>query len=109
MSNFAIQADMTVLGGNGEGGFVFRNENTVSYYLRVDLDGTYELANQMHLLASGFSSVIHQGLYQTNRLTIVAQKHIIYLYINGQLITKVNDTAVVGKIDPSYLPWFPSF
>jgi hypothetical protein len=32
-------------------------------------------------------------LYQTNRLTIVAQKHIIYLYINGQLITKVDDTS----------------
>lgn len=49
--------------------------------------------DQTHLLASGFSSVINKGLHQTNRLTIVAQKHSIYLYINGQFITEVNDSG----------------
>jgi hypothetical protein len=42
-------------------------------------------------LAKGFSSVIKMGLNQTNLLTIIAQRHRIYVYINGQLITDVVD------------------
>ncbi len=93
-----MQADMTVSSGDGQAGFVFRNQNAVSYYLYLGLDGTYGLSLEktssgLHLLTSGFTSVIKEGLHRTNRLTIVAQKHSIYLYINDQFITQVDDSG----------------
>ncbi|HEY4032925.1 MAG TPA: basic secretory protein-like protein [Ktedonobacteraceae bacterium] len=93
MSNFAMQADMIVDSGNSVAGFVFRNGNTASYHFQIYLNGTYELMEQTHLLASGFSAAVSQGLEHSNKLTVVAQKHTIYLYINGQFIAKVDDSS----------------
>src|SRR2546430_11212148 len=48
-------------------------------------------------LAKGISSVIKMGLNQTNQLTIIAQKHTIYVYINHLLVTEVVDSTLDRK------------
>ncbi|HEY4032611.1 MAG TPA: NB-ARC domain-containing protein, partial [Ktedonobacteraceae bacterium] len=47
LSNFAMQADMTIVHGSG-GGFIFRmnNQDNTEERLRVSPDGTYDLVNQ---------------------------------------------------------------
>ena len=88
LSNFAIQADMTILSGDG-GGFIFRNNTNAQYRLHITLDGTFDLVDQTNIGPNGFSPAIRKGLKQTNRVTIIAQQHLISVYINGQLILKV--------------------
>lgn len=107
ISNFAMQADMTITAGAG-GGFVFRANNTgaTGDRLRVSPDGTYDLVNQTKQLASGFSFAIKQGLNQTNQLTIIEQKYTISLYINKQFITQVDDPNFsYGKLGVLALDW----
>lgn len=93
MSNFAVQADMTFVQGDGGGGFVFRLDDPNQYRFRVSPDGSYDLVSQNKTLISDFSQAVRQGLNKTNRLTIIAQKHTIYLYINGQFIAQADDNS----------------
>src|SRR5207237_289183 len=101
MSNFTMQADMTFVKGGGGGGFVFHassHENR-QYSFHVSPDGTYDLRNQTQILTSGSSRAVKRGFNHTNQLTIIAQKHTIYAYINGQFITQVDDnTANYGMV-----------
>jgi hypothetical protein len=109
VSNFAIQADMTIIHGD-VGGLIFRwntTQNDASkpsyrFHLHSDADstfGTFDLASQNNRLTFGWDSAIKQGYNQTNRLTIIAQKHTIYLYINSQFITQVDDSiSSYGKV-----------
>ncbi len=92
LSNFAIQADMTIVHGDG-GGFIFRSDSNMerNERLRVSPNGTYDLVNQTNTLISGSSPAIKQGHNQTNQLTIVAQKHTIYVYINSEFIGQIDD------------------
>ncbi|HWS83624.1 MAG TPA: NB-ARC domain-containing protein, partial [Ktedonobacteraceae bacterium] len=90
VSNFAVQTNMTIIQGDG-GGFIFRAGDYEAYRFRVSSNGTYNLVDSTQTLAKGFSSVIKMGLNQTNLLTIIAQRHRIYIYINRQLITEVVD------------------
>jgi transcriptional regulator with XRE-family HTH domain len=90
VSNFAVQTNITIIHGDG-GGFVFRAGDYEAYRFRVSSNGTYDLVDSTQTLAKGFSSVIKMGLNQTNLLTIIAQRHRIYVYINRQLITEVVD------------------
>jgi len=95
LSNFAMQADMTIVSGDG-GGFIFRYDwrSNTYYRLRVSPDGSFDLVNRTDMLAaSSFSPAIRQGFNRTNHLTIIAQKHTIYLYINNQFITQLDDNA----------------
>jgi hypothetical protein len=92
MSNFAIQADMTFVKGDGGGGFIFRSDNSNQQRFRVSPDGTYDVVDQTRSLISNFSQAVRQGLNQTNQLTIIEQKHTIYVYINGQFVTQVDDS-----------------
>jgi len=69
------------------------SNNDTQYRFRVSPDGSYDLVNQTHPLTAGFTSVVRQGFNQTNQLTIIAQKQMIYVYINGQLITEINDNS----------------
>ena len=98
VSNFAIQADMTILSGDG-GGFAFRWNTDAQYHFQMASDGTFDLVNQTNIGPSGFSPAIRQGLNQANRVAIIAQKHTIYVYVNGQLIIEVdgNSTYVNGQ------------
>jgi len=104
LSNFAMQADMTIIHGNG-GGFIFRmnNQDNTQERLRVSPDGTYDLVNRTKILASGFSSAIKQGL---NQLTVIVQKHTFYVYINSHFITQVDDnSSSYGGIGVLALDW----
>ena len=55
---------------------------------------------------TSISPAIKAGYNQTNRLAIMAQKHTIYLYINSQFITQVDDknltSGTVGVMTSSY-------
>ena len=93
VSNFAMQADLTFVSGDG-GGFIFRLKRQSTHYrFRLLPNGNFDLASPSHTLVSNFNTAIREGYNQTNQLTIIAQKHTIYAYINGQLITNVNDTT----------------
>ncbi|HEX3642664.1 MAG TPA: NB-ARC domain-containing protein [Ktedonobacteraceae bacterium] len=107
LSNFAIQADMTIVHGGG-GGFVFRfnSDHFTGDRLRVSPDGSYDIVNQNKSLVSGYSLAFKQGLKQSNRLTIIVQKHTIYFYINNQFITQVDDSSLnYGAVGVLALDW----
>jgi len=97
LSNFAMQADMTIV--HGQVYLFFRSDPEIrsDEEFQVYPAGVYRLyisdRHYTHGIYSGFSSAIRQGLNQTNQLTIIAQKHTIYLYINKQFITQVDDST----------------
>ena len=93
LSNFAVQTNMTIIHGDG-GGFVFRAGDNGAYCFDVSSDGSYDLVDSKQVLAKGISSAAKIGLNQTNQLTIIAQKHTIYVYINHQLVTEVVDNTL---------------
>jgi hypothetical protein len=93
LSNFAVQANMTIIHGDG-GGFIFRAGDNGAYRFRMSSDGTYDLVNGNHMLAKGSSSAVKMGPNQTNLLAIIVQRHTIYVYINRQLVTKVVDSTL---------------
>jgi len=121
LSNFAIQADITVASGDAAG-FFFRSDGN-GHYLGIYLypngwynlwkpaqksESTYNPSDPYHELASAFSPAIKQGLNQTNRLTVVVHKYTIYLYINSQFITQAADnTLSSGSIGPMISPYTP--
>lgn len=97
--NFALEVSMTILKGD-EGGVIFRGNDAASqfYYFRVGRDGLYSLIvakDNTHNtpLAYDSSKAIKTGAGQTNLLTIVAKGSSIYLYINKQFVTSVNDAT----------------
>jgi hypothetical protein len=102
LHNFAYQATITITQGD-EGGLMFRANTSslheISYYFLVGQDGTYSLFlqngsfTQLEPLRHDASSVIKQEQGQANVLTVIARDDQIYLYINGQYITGVRDTA----------------
>jgi len=101
LSNFTIQADITIVHGS-EAGIFFRCENDINYSaVFLFPNGTYELVKQNEVVASSSSSAIKQGLNQTNQLTIIVQKHTFYVYINGQFIAQFDDkTSSYGTVGP---------
>lgn len=91
LCNLGYQVQMTTLSGDG-GGLIFRSA-TNGYRFRVGPDGTYDLAGTTASNPSGSSAAIQKGINATNQLTVIAQGSKISLYINGQYITSVNDSA----------------
>lgn len=104
-SNFAFQAQMTIIRGD-EGGLIFRSNNTNSnfYYFRIGHDGYYALFlsknNKLDsTLAEDASSAINTTLGQTNTLTIIARSSTLYFFVNKQFVASVNDnTFTAGSI-----------
>jgi serine/threonine protein kinase len=92
VSNFIYQAQMTVLQGDG-GGLIFRSNSSGFYRFRVSTDGTYDLVDQAVVLVNGSSPAIKTGAGQTNILKVVARGNALSLYVNGQLLTTVHDSA----------------
>lgn len=92
ISNFAYQVQMTITSGNG-GGIVFRDANQQMYRFRIGSDGSYALASQDKVLATGTNTAIKTGLNQTNELMVIAQNQQISIYVNKQSLASVNDTA----------------
>jgi len=108
VSNFAFQAQMTIIKGNA-GGLIFRlnfgASSLNSYLFLIDRLGDYRLVaiqnnNNVKQLANGLSSAINMGLNQSNLLTVIARGSNFYLYVNRQNITSVGDntfsSGVVG-------------
>jgi hypothetical protein len=101
-SNFAFQAQMTIIKGDG-GGLIFRNTTNASYIFRVGIDGTSDLISTTGrgtiLLFSGSSLAIHKGANQPNELTVIAIGDAIFLYVNGQYLGSVTDNiSLSGQI-----------
>jgi hypothetical protein len=111
-SNFVFEVQMKIIKGDA-GGVIFRADTTSNkfYVFDVGQDGTYEIfsctANSCdHTLTSGTSTVIKQGLNQTNLIAVIAQGSIIGLYVNHQLIDHVDDrTYSSGQIGVIALPY----
>jgi hypothetical protein len=108
VSNFAFQAQMTIIKGNS-GGLIFRlnfaASSLNSYLFLVDRLGGYRLValqnnNTVMQLANGVSSAVNAGLNQSNLLTVIARGNNFYLYVNRQYITSARDntfsSGVVG-------------
>jgi serine/threonine protein kinase len=101
LSDFGIafQVHMTILSGeNGDGGgLVFRDaSDTQEYRLRIGLDGSYDVSSTD---LRGVSPAIHQGLDQTNLLTVIAQGNLLFIYVNKQCIAHISSSfSSQGKI-----------
>ena len=96
-SNFALEAQVVIVKGNG-GGIVFRaNAGSGSYhYFWINQAAEYGFTiyrNHRFIttLSSGSSFAIRVGLNQTNLLAVVAQGNTFDLYANHRLIKTVND------------------
>jgi hypothetical protein len=113
--DFAFQAQMTFIKGNG-GGLFFRAiflpdgiRLQQFYYFSLLPNGYFGLTvggfdaslnnNKFHFLTSSYSSAIKRGPGQTNLLTVIALGNDIYLYINKQYVAHVYDsTSMSGSI-----------
>jgi hypothetical protein len=104
-SNFAYQAHMTLLHGDG-GTLLFRVDflHFTFYRFIIHSDGTYSL-NILHnngpvetVLDSGYSSVIDTNMNQPEPVsitaTVMAFDSLIYLYVNGQFLSSVKDSTI---------------
>jgi putative ATPase len=107
LSNFTYEVQMTILKGDC-GGIIFRADdlNTKLYLFDVCQDGTYLLSlyvdniiSHIKTLKDSSSSLIKQGLNQSNLLAVVARGQSITLYVNNQPIDQVSDkTYSSGQI-----------
>lgn len=116
LSNFAFQAEMTILQGP-DGGLIFRNEllpnpNGGIYYFMITTQGDFNLgvksityvnkqysSSGLNILLQRHSTAIKTGLNQANLLTVIARGPTISLYINKQFVGSVNDsTSLSGTI-----------
>jgi hypothetical protein len=105
-SNFVFEVHMTIAQGDC-GGMSFRADASESktYYLNICQSGQYGLAKFTGVgipgipLAGGTTSLIHQGLNQSNLIAIVARGSTITLYANRHELVTVQDTSYTsGKI-----------
>jgi len=108
VSDFAFQAQMTIIKGDA-GGLIFRfnlaQSSLNSYLFIVDRLGRYSLIaiqnnNNARQLANGVNPAIKVGLNQSNLLAVIARGSNLYLYVNKRYITNVGDntfnTGIVG-------------
>ncbi len=83
--NFAFQAEMTIISGDG-GGLIFRLADGAMERFRVSSNGSYDFVDPAPNGPYGISDAVHQGLGKSNILTSIAQGSTIDIYINGQHI-----------------------
>ncbi len=98
-TDFTYQIDVTLLQGP-LAGLVFRSDALNSlYYFYVDPQGSYGLGLLIHnqpyrKLFQGSSSALHRGYNQTNTLTVIASGSTFHLFINGQHVQQVQNSAL---------------
>ena len=99
-SNFAYQVQMLTDKGN-QGGILFRATSSKGsfYFFHIGIDGSYALdlynsATQAVTLVQGFSPAITIGLAQSNQIAVIAVKGLLYLYVNQQYVTGVEDSTL---------------
>jgi hypothetical protein len=103
LSDFAIEAQMQIIKGDGGGGLVFRVASTSpnkNYEFYIGRDGSYILylrtgdsGSDLKTLTSSSNPAINQGLNQTNLIAVVAHGSTIMLYVNHQQIVSVTDST----------------
>ncbi|HZU67979.1 MAG TPA: hypothetical protein VFA09_11945 [Ktedonobacteraceae bacterium] len=104
-SNFVYEIQMTIDQGS-QGGILFRaNKSQGQFYLfRVGVDGSFTLEiynnnTSVKMLSSGVSDAINAGYGQQNDVAVLADKNLLYLYVNQQLVTAATDSALsAGQI-----------
>ena len=102
--NFAYQVSMTINKGfRGQGGLLFRTNGTNSlyYFFRISIDGSYALdiytlngqtsKRQVQTLTTGLTPAITTRLGTANQLAVIARGSQLYLFVNGTYIAKVVD------------------
>ena len=103
-SNFAYQVQMTIVTGDA-GGLIFRTDDAITTYYRFSLDtssqGIYRLlnCNKCSIPNTLIKKVMPVKVNQTYTMTVIAQKSILYLFINGQFLVSTPDgTAQSGEL-----------
>ncbi|HJT57501.1 MAG TPA: protein kinase [Ktedonobacteraceae bacterium] len=104
-TNFSYQVRMMILHGD-RGGICFRASaaNGNFYYFYISRTGSYALQIYENYvltatLVTGSSSAIKTGLKQPNLIAVVANGDSLNLYVNMQLVAKVNDSTYIdGQI-----------
>lgn len=98
-TNFAYEAQMTILAGDC-GALLFRVNNSMGnyYFFRVCQDGTYALfldtGNQgPSLIKPASHGAIKTGLNQTNLLAVVANGPLLDLYVNQQHVDSISEST----------------
>lgn len=96
-TDFALEVQMTIVNGD-QGGIEFRRDDQTAnhYFFWISSAGTYGLEiwgndTLSHVLSSGSSAAIHNGLNHPNTVAVVAQGNTFKLYVNNQLIDTVID------------------
>jgi hypothetical protein len=99
-SNFAFEAQMTIVRGD-QGGIVFRDDTSKNsfYYFYVQQGGYYSLDlyqnnKFVRTLGNGSNSPFKTGLGQSNILAVVANGNALTLYINHQSVINTTDNTL---------------
>jgi hypothetical protein len=104
-SNFAYEAQMTILKGEA-GGLIFRADADKAkfYYFRIDQTGYFLFIvftghTSAAVLAEDTISAFHKGVGHSNLIGVVAQGDHFTLYVNHQQVkTVTNSTFTQGQI-----------
>jgi serine/threonine protein kinase len=97
VSDFALQAQLTIVSGDSSG-LAFRvNSKEGGYFFGIDKEGSYSLAaivrGSVYMLLLGSSTAIVTGLNRPNLLTVIAQGTSILLYVNRHYVGGVTNSA----------------
>jgi hypothetical protein len=97
-ANFVYRIQMTILQG-ASGGITFRATSQGSYRFDIHQDGgyTYQIGQQQ-TTSSVRSSYIKAGPNQTNTIAVMADGATMYLFINDQYVTSIEDTTLNNGI-----------
>lgn len=100
LTNFAFEANITVIKGNGCG-IAFRLDQVKGTYygLYISTDGSYALgvgtsSTKYTILKQGSNGAIKKGFNQANLLAVVANGSSIAIYINNQFIDSAQDSTL---------------
>jgi type II secretory pathway pseudopilin PulG len=105
-STFAFQVNMTITKGDFGGILLRANSAHSKFYLfRIGVDGSFNLYNYTDVQASqaipllAGTSRAMKGLNQSNEITVVAQRTVMYFYLNRQYLGSTSDTSyTTGQI-----------
>jgi hypothetical protein len=109
-NNFAVQVQMTIIQGDAAGlafradpvggkSYLFAITPQNAYSLSAIQNGTNSTSVQGKYLTAGNSQAINAGYNKSNQITIIARNSSIYLYINQQYLTTIDDaTSSAGMV-----------
>ncbi len=96
-----ITIDMKLRGGYA-GGLVIRWQNNQGYFFEVGIGGNFHIGvwgAPILLQDWTDATAIHQGLFSTNTIQVIARGNVLMFYVNGVYLTTVMDSTLgVGTI-----------